>query len=157
MDYCFHYSNLTESQIIKFEKEIKFFQENKTCPTCSQNIDDSVKKSKILSNNLEISDIKNKVDLGNKSIKDIEMQNQSLENALKELQKTLDHVKQLNRGEKVVNKSIDIIIATLIANGTHTVFGVGETIDILFNVALVNSNPCCLFFNAVSLKYIPIL
>jgi len=31
MDYCFHYSNLTESQIIKFEKEIKeLFIESKS-------------------------------------------------------------------------------------------------------------------------------
>ena len=102
-----------EAEQKKFEKEIKFFQENKTCPTCSQNIDDSVKKSKILSNNLEISDIKNKVDLGNKSIKDIEMQNQSLENALKELQKTLDHVKQLNRDIEAFNTEIKRIESSL--------------------------------------------
>jgi DNA repair exonuclease SbcCD ATPase subunit len=102
-----------EAEQKKFEKEIKFFQENKTCPTCSQNIDDSVKKSKILSNNLEISDIKNKVDLGNKSIKDIEMQNQSLENALKELQKTLDHVKQLNRDIEAFKTEIKRIESSL--------------------------------------------
>jgi DNA repair exonuclease SbcCD ATPase subunit len=102
-----------EAEQKKFEKEIKFFQENKTCPTCSQNIDDSVKKSKILSNNLEISDIQNKVDLGNKSIKDIEMQNQSLENALKELQKTLDHVKQLNRDIEAFNTEIKRIESSL--------------------------------------------
>ncbi len=31
MDYCFHYSNLTETQIIKFEKEIKeLFIESKS-------------------------------------------------------------------------------------------------------------------------------
>jgi DNA repair exonuclease SbcCD ATPase subunit len=102
-----------EAEQKKFEKEIKFFQENKTCPTCSQNIDDSVKKSKILSNNLEISDIQNKVDLGNKSIKDIEMQNQSLENALKELQKTLDHVKQLNRDIEAFKTEIKRIESSL--------------------------------------------
>jgi DNA repair exonuclease SbcCD ATPase subunit len=102
-----------EAEQKKFEKEIKFFQENKTCPTCSQNIDDSVKKSKILSNNLEISDIHNKVDLGNKSIKDIEMQNQSLENALKELQKTLDHVKQLNRDIEAFKTEIKRIESSL--------------------------------------------
>jgi DNA repair exonuclease SbcCD ATPase subunit len=102
-----------EAEQKKFEKEIKFFQENKICPTCSQNIDDSVKKSKILSNNLEISDIHNKVDLGNKSIKDIEMQNQSLENALKELQKTLDHVKQLNRDIEAFKTEIKRIESSL--------------------------------------------
>lgn len=102
-----------EAEQKKFEKEIKFFQENKTCPTCSQNIDDSVKKSKILSNNLEISDIQNKVDLGNKSIKDIEMHNQSLENALKELQKTLDHVKQLNRDIEAFKTEIKRIESSL--------------------------------------------
>jgi DNA repair exonuclease SbcCD ATPase subunit len=102
-----------EAEQKKFEKEIKFFQENKTCPTCSQNIDDSVKKSKILSNNLEISDIHNKVDLGNKSIKDIEIQNQSLENALKELQKTLDHVKQLNRDIEAFKTEIKRIESSL--------------------------------------------
>ena len=102
-----------EAEQKKFEKEIKFFQENKTCPTCSQNIDDSVKKSKILSNNLEISDIQNKVDLGNKSIKDIEMHNQSLENALKELQKTLDYVKQLNRDIEAFKTEIKRIESSL--------------------------------------------
>jgi hypothetical protein len=38
--------------------------------------------------------------------------------------------------KKVVNKSIDIVIATFIGDGIKTVFGVGERIDILFNVAI---------------------
>jgi hypothetical protein len=42
--------------------------------------------------------------------------------------------KRVNK--KVVSKSIDIIIATFIGDGVTTVFGVGETIDILFNVAI---------------------
>jgi hypothetical protein len=38
--------------------------------------------------------------------------------------------------KKIVPKNIDIIIATLFGNGIQTVFGVGEPIDILFNVAI---------------------
>jgi len=38
--------------------------------------------------------------------------------------------------KKVLPKNIDIIITTLIGNGSQTVFGVGEPMDILFNVAI---------------------
>ncbi len=102
-----------EAELKKFEKEIKFFQENKTCPTCSQNIDDAVKKTKILSNNLEISEIQHKIDLGNKSIKDIEFNIESLEEGLKEAQKTFDHVKQLNRDIEAFKNEIKRIESSL--------------------------------------------
>lgn len=102
-----------EAERKKFEKEIKFFQENKTCPTCSQNIDDSVKKGKILSNNLEISDIEQKISLGNDSIKDIEVHNQQIEDLLKETRKTLDHVKQINRDIEAFKNEIKRIESSL--------------------------------------------
>ncbi len=38
--------------------------------------------------------------------------------------------------KKVVPKNIDIIITTLYGNGIQTIFGVGEPMDILFNVAI---------------------
>ena len=40
------------------QKEINFFKENCTCPTCTQPIDDKVKKEKVLMNNYEIERIR---------------------------------------------------------------------------------------------------
>jgi DNA repair exonuclease SbcCD ATPase subunit len=52
-------SNIASSTTIKKQKqnEIHFFKENCTCPTCSQSIDDKIKKEKILTNNYDISNI----------------------------------------------------------------------------------------------------
>jgi len=46
-----------ESSISKIEKDIKFFQENDHCPTCTQTIDESVKSEKIVEKNSKKNEI----------------------------------------------------------------------------------------------------
>lgn len=102
-----------EAERKKFEKEIKFFQENKTCPTCSQQIQDSFKKDKILSNNLEISNLESSIEQGNQTIKDLENNNSSLEKILNEAKKTLEQVKQLRRDIEAYNNEIKRIESSM--------------------------------------------
>ena len=54
----------------QFQKEIDFFKENCTCPTCSQSISDMVKKEKILTNNYEISKFDESIERVNETIKE---------------------------------------------------------------------------------------
>lgn len=47
-----------------------------------------------------------------------------------------EFIKSNNYEKKYINKSIEIIVATFIADGMQISFSVGETINILFNVAI---------------------
>jgi hypothetical protein len=38
--------------------------------------------------------------------------------------------------KRYINKSIDIVISTIVADGTQTIFSLGETVTVLFNVAI---------------------
>lgn len=54
----------------QFQKEIEFFKENCTCPTCSQGISEVLKREKILTNNYEISKFDESIERVNETIKE---------------------------------------------------------------------------------------
>ena len=58
------------------QKEIDFFKDNCTCPTCSQAISDALKKEKILTNNYDISNFDDSIEIVNGTIKE---QSESIE------------------------------------------------------------------------------
>jgi DNA repair exonuclease SbcCD ATPase subunit len=105
-----------ESQKKQKEKEIIFFKENQNCPVCSQQLDEKIKKQKILSTNLEISNIDESIFQGKETIQDKENFIEQLEKALTETRRLLiernrieseiqAHEKEIKRIESSMNKS----------------------------------------------------
>jgi len=82
------------------QNQIKFFQENQTCPTCSQSISEGMKREKILMNNLEISNLDQSIDLINNQILD-------LEQLIDQLEVALENSKEKNSHRKATLKEID--------------------------------------------------
>lgn len=91
------------------EKEIDFFNDNNTCPTCSRNIDDDFKKTAILDRNSNISELTNGMDKLEQKLNDIEKRN-------KEIEKINDSIISLNTDSIIkikYNKEINSSIADL--------------------------------------------
>jgi DNA repair exonuclease SbcCD ATPase subunit len=83
--------NISDIEALKNQKQsdIKFFQENHICPTCSQSIDEKVKKSKILSNNLDISNYNSSLDMAKSRVDELETLNSTIEENLENVKKEL--------------------------------------------------------------------
>lgn len=99
------------------QKQIQFFKDNCTCPTCSQEISEHWKKDKIVQCNLEISNTEDSIYDGNETVKQIEEHITVLETSLEngrqrqsEYRATLKEIENYNREiEKIkstLNKSV---------------------------------------------------
>lgn len=87
----FQMESKLESAISKIDKEIAFFQEKDTCPTCSQNISESTKESKIREKN----DKKEEIISG-------------LAQLTEELKKNESRIEQINETSKNIVKHMNI-------------------------------------------------
>lgn len=90
----FQMESKLESAISKIDKEIAFFQQKDTCPTCSQNISESTKESKIMDKN----DKKEEIISG-------------LAQLTEELKKNESRIEQINETSKNIVKHMNIISA----------------------------------------------
>lgn len=99
------------------EKQINFFKENCKCPTCSQDINDSLKKSKILQCNLEISNADDSLEQGvefrdqvEEEINHLDISLQTARNKQSEYKATLREIenykKEIEKIKLTLNKSV---------------------------------------------------
>ena len=95
-------SSFSEQTTIKrqTEKQINFFKENCTCPTCSQEISDAVKKNKILECNLNISDVEDLL-INCKETRD------NVESDISKLESDLENVRLKQSESKAILREID--------------------------------------------------
>ena len=101
-------SSFSEQTTIKrqTEKQINFFKENCTCPTCSQEISDAVKKNKILECNLNISDVEDLL-INCKETRD------NVESDISKLESDLENVRLKQSESKAILREIEKIKLTL--------------------------------------------
>jgi DNA repair exonuclease SbcCD ATPase subunit len=91
-----------ETRFKKLEKEIKFYEENDSCPTCKQSIDDSFRHNQLDS----INQAKGEIGSG---IKEIEKQIEETSQRLQKIQEIVDHIQQHNSEIIKHNSSITAV------------------------------------------------
>lgn len=108
-------SNISELKTIRkeTEKKINLFKENCTCPTCSQDINESVKKNKILQCNLEISNTDDSLEHGIEYRDQIEEEINTLEIALEQTRIKQSECRAIVREIETYKKEIEKIKSTL--------------------------------------------
>ena len=95
------------------QKEIKFFEENCTCPTCSQSINIALKKEKILTNNYDISNFDDSIERVNTSIKEQSETLELFELNLTKLRENLSHSSKIENEIALLESQIQRIKNTI--------------------------------------------
>jgi len=108
-------SNISELKTIRkeTEKKINLFKENCTCPTCSQDINESVKRNKILQCNLEISNTDDSLEQGIEFRDQIEEEINTLEISLEQTRIKQSECRAIVREIETYKKEIEKIKSTL--------------------------------------------
>lgn len=75
-----------ESQLKEMDKQLRFFDENNTCPTCEQEIDSTLKNKKIQHANTKTKELSSALDKILKMNSDHEKERESLEDKLNQIQ-----------------------------------------------------------------------
>jgi DNA repair exonuclease SbcCD ATPase subunit len=107
-----HITTLKNSKEQK-QKEINFFKENCTCPTCTQPIEDKLKKEKVLMNNYDISNLEDDMERANKHITDIQEDVNRFDNSIQEITNSMQEVYSLNKEIEAYQKEIERIRNTM--------------------------------------------
>ena len=94
------------------QQHISFFKENCKCPTCSQPIEEKIKKEKILTTNYEISNIDDDIERVNVAIKENTENIELFELNLEKVIESLSFVKGVNREVELLEKEIKRIEAS---------------------------------------------
>ena len=95
------------------ESEIKFFRENHVCPTCSQSISEDMKKSKIISTNIQISDYNSAIDFATEHVEEVEAIITDIESNLEELRKRIQEANLKQRDIEAYRQEIQRIRKTI--------------------------------------------
>jgi DNA repair exonuclease SbcCD ATPase subunit len=95
------------------QKEIDFFKDNSTCPTCSQAISEILKKEKILLNNYEITNIEDSITQGTSLIDERTKELTSFESNLNLLKQSLNESIKIENEISLLNKEIQRIKTTI--------------------------------------------
>ena len=95
------------------QKQIQFFKDNCTCPTCSQEISEPWKKDKIVQCNLEISNTDDSIYHGNETVEQIEEHITALEASLENGRQRQSEYRATLREIENYNKEIEKIKSTL--------------------------------------------
>lgn len=108
-------SHLSELNSVKktTQKQIQFFKDNCTCPTCSQEISEHWKKDKIVQCNLEISNTDDAIYHGNETVEQIEEHITALETSLENGRQKQSEYRAALREIENYNKEIEKIKSTL--------------------------------------------
>jgi DNA repair exonuclease SbcCD ATPase subunit len=91
-----------ESNLKKIEKEIKFYEENDSCPTCKQGIEEHFRES-------QIQERKTKEDTQREGIKEIESQINNVNNRLVEINGVIKHINEHNNEITKYNSTMTAI------------------------------------------------
>lgn len=102
-----------EAQVKQKQKEVVFFKDNQNCPVCSQKLEEKVKKEKILTTNLEISDIESGMNHGKEAIESKENFIEQLEEALSRGRKQLAEKNRVESEIKAIRDEIRRIENTM--------------------------------------------
>jgi DNA repair exonuclease SbcCD ATPase subunit len=94
------------------QQDVAFFKENCKCPTCSQPIEEKIKKEKILTTNYEISNIDDDIERVNDAIKDNTKHIELLEMNLEKVIESISYIKGINREIELLEKEIKRIQST---------------------------------------------
>ena len=95
------------------ESEIKFFRENHVCPTCSQSISEDMKKSKIISTNIQISDYNSAIDFATEHVEEVEAIISDIESNLEELRNRIQEANLKQRDIEAYRQEIQRIRKTI--------------------------------------------
>jgi len=107
-----HIATLNNSKEQK-QKEIHFFKENCTCPTCTQPIEDKVKKEKVLMNNYEISNIEDDIIKTKDHSNNLQDDVTRLESQIQDIINTIHEVNSFNKEIEAYQKEIERIRGTM--------------------------------------------
>ena len=97
----------------QFQKEINFFKENCTCPTCSQSISDALKKEKILTNNYEITKFDDSIERVEQTIKEQSEHIDLFELNLSKLRDSLSYSSKIENEISILENQIQRINSTI--------------------------------------------
>lgn len=95
------------------QKEINFFKENCTCPTCTQPIDDKVKKEKVLMNNYEISNLEDDMVTTKDHSNSLQYDITKFESHIQDTTNLIYEVTSFNKEIEAYNKEIERIRSTM--------------------------------------------
>jgi len=107
-----NYNSLLSEQIAnkkQKQQHVAFFKDNCKCPTCSQSIDEKVKKEKILITNYEISNIEDTIEKINSALKENVELIELGELNLDKLSKTYSYAQGIEKEISLLTKEIERI------------------------------------------------
>jgi len=107
-----HVATLKTSKDQK-QKEINFFKENCTCPTCTQPIDDKLKKEKVLMNNYEISNLEDDMAKTKEHINDLQDDITRFESNIQDITNMIHEVNSFHKEIEAYQKEIERILGTM--------------------------------------------
>lgn len=107
-----HVATLKTSKDQK-QKEINFFKENCTCPTCTQPIDDKLKKEKVLMNNYEISNLEDDMAKTKEHINDLQDDITRFESNIQDITNMIHEVNSFHKEIEAYQKEIERIRGTM--------------------------------------------
>ncbi|MFZ4597939.1 MAG: AAA family ATPase [Terrimicrobiaceae bacterium] len=95
------------------QKEIHFFKENCTCPTCTQPIEDKLKKEKVLMNNYDISNLEDDIERVETHIKTLQEDCNRFDDNIQETTNRMQEVYSFNKEIEAYQKEIERIRNTM--------------------------------------------
>jgi DNA repair exonuclease SbcCD ATPase subunit len=95
------------------QKEIHFFKDNCTCPTCTQPIEDKLKKEKVLMNNYDISNLEDDMEQVETSIKTLREECNRFDDNIQETTNRMQEVYSFNKEIEAYQKEIERIRNTM--------------------------------------------
>jgi DNA repair exonuclease SbcCD ATPase subunit len=95
------------------QKEIHFFKENCTCPTCTQPIEDKLKKEKVLMNNYDISNLEDDMERVETDIKTLQEDCNRFDDNIQETTNHMQEVYSFNKEIEAYQKEIERIRNTM--------------------------------------------
>jgi DNA repair exonuclease SbcCD ATPase subunit len=95
------------------QKEIHFFKDNCTCPTCTQPIEDKLKKEKVLMNNYDISNLEDDMEQVEISIKTLREECNRFDDNIQEITNRMQEVYSFNKEIEAYQKEIERIRNTM--------------------------------------------
>jgi DNA repair exonuclease SbcCD ATPase subunit len=107
-----HVATLKTSKDQK-QKEINFFKENCTCPTCTQPIDDKLKKEKVLMNNYEISNLEDDMAKTKEHINDLQDDITRFESNIQDITNMIHEVNSFHKEIEAYQNEIERIRGTM--------------------------------------------
>ena len=107
-----HIATLNTSKEQK-QKEITFFKENCTCPTCTQPIEDKVKKEKVLMHNYEISNLEDDIVKTKDHSNNLQDDITRIEIRIQDISNTIHEVNSFNKEIEAYQKEIERIRSTM--------------------------------------------